>query len=80
MSLARLRVIGFVIVAVWLIPNGNAQTITTFSGSAGTYRFFYPIDFQICTKGNIEACPKTCIPICAKDALVCIACDKACGC
>ncbi len=71
MSRVRLRVIGFVMAAVWLIPNGNAQTSTTFSGSDGTYRFSYPSDFQICTKGNVEPCLQTYIPICSKDALVC---------
>jgi hypothetical protein len=49
-----------------------ARKTSTFTSRDGAFRFVYPTDFQICTKGDMRPCNYTYIPICDKDALVCV--------
>lgn len=50
----------------------TARKTSTFTNPDGAFRFVYPTDFQVCTKGNMQPCNYTYIPICDKDALVCV--------
>ena len=49
-----------------------AQKTSTFTNSDSTFRFVYPVDFQVCTRGKIDPCNQSFIPICEPDALVCV--------
>lgn len=44
----------------------------TFAASDGSFRFSYPSNFQICTKGEIDPCIHSFIPACQDDPLVCV--------
>ncbi|HET7893335.1 MAG TPA: hypothetical protein VFL34_17535 [Candidatus Sulfotelmatobacter sp.] len=50
----------------------TAKKTTTFTSSDGTFRFLYPSDFQVCTRGKVETCTRSYIPVCDQDALVCV--------
>jgi len=52
-------------------PTSRHQN-TVFTAPDGLFRFFYPSDFQICTKGQIQPCIQSHIPVCEQDALVCV--------
>ena len=56
------------------IPSSGqtAQKTSTFTNSDGAFRFVYPTDFQVCTRGKIDACNQSFIPVCERDALVCV--------
>jgi hypothetical protein len=62
----------------WLVNLGNAQRgisaaqTTTFTAPDGSFRFSYPSDFQVCTRGKIEPCVRSYIPVCDQNALVCV--------
>jgi hypothetical protein len=50
----------------------TAQKTSTFTNSDGAFRFVYPTDFQVCTRGKIDPCNQSFIPVCKPDALVCV--------
>ena len=50
----------------------TARKTTPFTNSDGAFRFFYPTDFQVCTRGKIDPCNQAFIPVCEPDALVCM--------
>lgn len=50
----------------------SASQTKIFSSADGTFRFSYPDDFQLCTKGKMDPCNQTYIPLCGQDSLVCI--------
>jgi hypothetical protein len=76
----RLRRTAAVLMALaWLLHLANAQRgvsageTTTFATPDGAFRFSYPGDFQVCTRGKIEPCTAhSLIPVCDQDALVCV--------
>jgi hypothetical protein len=49
----------------------TAKKTSTFTNSDGAFRFVYPTDFQVCTRGKIDPCNQSFIPLCEPDALVC---------
>ncbi len=49
-----------------------ARKTSTFTSRDGVFRFVYPSDFQVCTKGKLEPCSYTYMPVCVEDALVCV--------
>lgn len=50
----------------------TAQKTSTFTSPDGAFRFAYPADFQVCTRGKIDPCNRSFIPACESDALVCV--------
>jgi hypothetical protein len=60
---------GFLLIPVF---GQTAQKTSTFTSSDNAFRFVYPIDFQICTRGKVEPCSESYIPVCDKDSLVCV--------
>jgi hypothetical protein len=50
----------------------NTQS-TTFTAPGGAFHFSYPRNFQVCTKGKIQSCVQSFIPVCEEDSLVCVA-------
>ena len=56
------------------IPSSGqtAQKTSIFTNSDGAFRFVYPTDFLVCTRGKIDTCNQSFIPICERDALVCV--------
>ena len=62
----------------WLVWLASAQQplsahqSTTFDAPDSAFRFSYPSNFQVCTRGKIEPCIETYIPVCDQDALVCV--------
>jgi hypothetical protein len=54
---------------------GSGQRATSdnqrFTAPDGTFIFYYPTDFQLCTQGKMEPCRQSFIPPCDEDALVC---------
>jgi hypothetical protein len=51
----------------------NTQKISTFTSSAGGFRFVYPADFQVCMQSKVEPCnQQSYIPVCEPDAFVCV--------
>jgi hypothetical protein len=54
-----------------LFAKGAGKT-STFASPDGAFRFEYPSDFQLCTNGNREPCNYTFMPVCDKDAPVCV--------
>jgi len=49
-----------------------AQKTSTFTNSDSAFRFVYPTDFQVCTRGKVDPCNQSFIPVCEPDALVCV--------
>ena len=45
---------------------------STFTSPDGSFRFAYPSDFQVCKQGDMKPCNYTYIPLCEKDALICV--------
>jgi hypothetical protein len=43
----------------------------TFTAPDGAFRFSYRNDFKVCTKGRIQPCLQSYIPVCEQDALAC---------
>jgi hypothetical protein len=43
-----------------------------FAAADRVFQFSYPAGFQVCTKGNIDPCVRSYIPVCEQDALVCV--------
>src|ERR1700746_2606803 len=52
-------------------PSSAPQT-KIFSPTDGAFQFSYPGDFQPCTRGKMDPCNTTYIPICGQDSLVCV--------
>lgn len=50
----------------------TSQKTSIFTNSDGAFRFVYPYDFQVCTRGKIDACNQPYIPACEQDGLVCV--------
>ena len=50
----------------------TARKTSTFTNSDGAFRFAYPTDFQVCTRGRIDPCNQSFIPVCEQDALICV--------
>ena len=72
---AQMPVLLLAIASVMQPANAQQRTSvheSTFTAPGSTFRFRYPSDFQVCTKGKIQPCIQTYIPICQEDALVCI--------
>ena len=49
-----------------------ANESATFTAPDASYRFSYPNAFEVCTKGKIQPCVKSMIPVCDLDALACV--------
>lgn len=79
MSAGLRRATAVLMALAWLLDLAHAQRgvsadqITTFTAADGAFRFSYPSDFQVCTRGKIEPCAvNSVIPVCDQDALVCV--------
>jgi len=65
-------------VLTWLVQQVNAQQRVSadknvsFTTPDKAFGFSYPSTFQLCTRGKIEPCIQSYIPVCDKDALVCV--------
>jgi len=58
------------------VPKGDAtlaRQTKVFTAFDGAFQFSHPGNFQVCTKGKIEPCIQSFIPVCEPDALVCVA-------
>jgi hypothetical protein len=62
-----------------LVANGqqrsSAHQSAAFTAPDGRFRFSYPSDprdSQVCTKGKIQLCMGSFIPVCEQDAVVCV--------
>ena len=75
---AEWRAVAVLMAIAFLSPLANAQQrvseneTTTFTAADGAFRFSFPKDFQVCTRGKIEPCIHSYIPACDEDALVCV--------
>lgn len=45
---------------------------TIFAAPDGAFQFSYPSDFEVCTRGNVDPCVKTYIPVCEGNSIVCV--------
>lgn len=67
-----MRVIAALRLAAAFLPilasGQTASKTSTFASADGAFRFVYPRDFQVCTRGKIDACNQTYIPVCKPDA------------
>ena len=78
MCSVKRRTLVLLVAVAWLLQAANAQQrasagqSTTFTAPDGAFRFSYPNDFQVCTKGEIQPCIQSFIPVCEQDALVCV--------
>src|SRR6266566_560105 len=50
----------------------TARKTSTFTTPDSAFRFVYPTEFQVCTRGKIQPCLQSFIPVCEQDALVCV--------
>jgi len=50
----------------------SQQKTSTYTSSNGDFRFVYPTDSTLCTRGKIDSCNQSFIPVCREDALVCV--------
>src|SRR5437763_869996 len=72
------RTMALLMVLTWLVQQVNAQQRVSadknvsFTTPDKAFGFSYPSTFQLCTRGKIEPCIQSYIPVCDKDALVCV--------
>jgi hypothetical protein len=81
MTASRCRIIAVLMTIAVLasVADGQQQTSahqsTTFTAPDSAFQFSYPSnprDSQLCTKGKIQPCIGSFIPVCEEDALVCV--------
>jgi hypothetical protein len=50
----------------------TAPKTSTFTNPDGAFRFVYPVAFEVCTRGKIDSCNQSYIPVCEPDSFVCV--------
>lgn len=61
-----------VLVPLCRLVNAQQSADKVFTAPDGSFRFTYPSDFQVCTRGKIDACTHSFIPPCEDGPLVCV--------
>lgn len=80
MNACRCRMVAMGLATVLSVLGADAQQrdsgphTATFTAPDGAFRFSFPRDFQVCTKGKIQSCvqSQSFIPVCEEHALVCV--------